>query len=670
MSPPPSRLGSWLAGLCLLVSMLLAGGSVQWHRDALTHQGPSALAPLADGRVWVVVDSGLLLLDTAGHTVQQVPLDRLGLPKAPATLSVRSLVDHDELLAMSRGHPDVVVLNGQTGALTRTVHLDWPADLRHQLDGAVWLAVHLDGRMAVATGGSHTVVLFSPEGRLLARSQPGTFEFTNRLWWEGDTLWATDTNRAALVGLSGLDLRQTSRLTLKPTTDRQYLALSDTHPARGVPDSPVATIALLDARMQKGAVAFVMPDGALKALELPDTAEPRDLAWRREELLVIDGHDWRIRRFGVDGHALDDYADATLRHALASERAQADAAMDRHRLGRLGAVVALLLGMLCWALQRWRQQAPARAEAGMELRFVGTMPEQAPRRLAKALIARAPLLMTLAFLALIVQPGSTWPVRFGSLGGMLAALALQPSWLKRLARHPAFESMLNQQALQWLRLTPHWAAAAKPGEHARETWLMRDGMRVRWMVLTSRRLLAFRSPPSGAQALEARWYRAGIERVRLVSRKRLPTWTRLQHTFAPGVWMQIRMADGRILQGLVPSQVTAERVLHHLGIPATQREEVEPLALDTLQTPGWVPALLSGIVPGAGQWWQHRRAQALLFFVFWAVWLAAVSLPVGLAFWHRSTEIGTSAWVMALMPPLWTQALAGLDAWIQRPRRA
>lgn len=663
------RLWSWLAALCLLASLVLAAVSVRLHGQAVQHQGPSALAPMADGRVWVAVDRGLLLLDTEGHQMQAVPVAQTGLPRVPATLAVRSLVALDELHTMARGHPDVAVLNGQTGALLRTVHLAWPADLRTQLDGALWLAVHLDGRMAVATGGTHTVVLFGPDGRLLARSQPGTFEFTNRLWWEGNTLWATDTNRAALVGLSGLDLKQTARLTLAAQGPQIYLALSDAHPARGVPGNPVATAALLDHRMQTGRVAFVMPDGTLSPLALPEQAEPRDLAWRREELLVIDGHDWRIRRFGVDGHALDDYADVALRNALASERAEATQAMQQHRLARLAAAAALMLGVATWAWQRWRQDAPARAEAEVELRFVGTLVEPPLRLLAKQLIAHAPLLMAIACTALLIQPSASWPMRFGALGGILAALALQPSWLKRLARHSAFESALNQQALTWLRLTPHWARVAKPGEHARETWVMRDGMRQRWMVLTNRRLLAFRSPPSGDNALEARWYRAGIERIRLVSRHRLPTWTRLQHTFAPGVWLQVRMADGRILQGLVPSQVTAERVLHHLGIPATHRDEVEPLSLDHLQAPAWAPALASTLVPGVGQWWQQRRAQALLFFVFWAIWVAAVSMPVAMAFWHRSTAIGLSAWLMAVMPPLWTQALAGLDAWIQRPRK-
>jgi hypothetical protein len=658
----------WLAILCLLASLALAGWSVFRHQQAMVHQGPTALAPLADGRVWVVLDQGLILLDTEGRQVQALPLAQLQLPRAPASVGVRPLVDQEELFSMARGHPDVVVHQAHTGQWLRTVHLDWPADLRQHLDGALWLAVHIDGRLAVATGGSHTVALFSPEGRFLARSAPGTFEFTNRLWWEGDTLWATDTNRTALVGLSGLDLHQTQRVSVRTDDALRFLALSDAHPARGVPGNPVATVGLLDHRMQEGRVAFVMPDGTLQTLELPPHAEPRDLAWRREELLVIDSHDWRIRRYGVDGHPLNDYADAALQSALKSQLTERRRALMDHKMAQTGAVGALMLGVAAWVWQRRRQQAPARALAESELRFVGTLPEKPLHQAGKRLLVMAPWLMALACLFLLVDPATSWPTRYAALGGTLAALAVQPSWLKRLARHPAFESSLNQVALHWLRQTPAWAQVAKPGEHVRETWVMRDGQRQRWMVLTSRRLLSLKCPPQGDQPLEARWYRAGIERVRLVSRKRLPAWTRLQHTFAPGVWLQMRMVDGRIVQGLVPSQVTAERVLHHLGIPATQRDEVEPLALDQLKAPAWAPAMTSLLVPGGGQWWQQRRPQALMFFGFWALWLAVVSLPVGLALWHHSTEVSLGACMMALLPPVWTQALAALDAWIQRPR--
>lgn len=666
----PGRSQPWLVILCLVASMALAAWSVRLHTQSLVHQGPTALAPLSDGRVWVVIDQGLILLDPDGRPLMSVPLARLTLPRAPASLAVRTLVDQEELFAISRGHPDVAVFNGHTGALVRTIHLDWPADLRGQLGSAVWLAVHLDGRMAVATGGSHTVALFSPEGRFLARSAPGTFDFTNRLWWEGDTLWATDTNRGALVGLSGLDLKQVQRMSLQVSGDDRFLALSDAHPARGVPGNPVATVALLDHGMQEGQVAFVLPDGTLQALELPPHAEPRDLAWRREELLVIDSHDWRIRRFGVDGHPLDDYAGTALREALQAQRDSRDRHLRHHHAARLGAVAALSLGVLAWAWHRWRGQAPARAQAESELRFVGTLPEKPAHLAGKQLLITAPWLMAMACLFLIGRPDTAWPVRFAALGGLLTALAMHPSWLKRLARQATFESTLNATALHWLRTTPHWAAVAKPGEHARETWVMRDGQRQRWMVLTSRRLLSFKCPPQGDQPLESRWYRAGIERVRLVSRKKLPWWPRLQHTFAPGVWMQMRMADGRIVQGLVPSQVTAERVLHHLGIPAVQRDDIEPLSLEQLGAPAWAPALVSGVVPGTGQWWQQRRAQALMFFGFWSLWLAVVSVPVGLALWHHSTEVSMGAVLMAVMPPLWTQALAALDAWIQRPRQA
>ena len=181
---------------------------------------------------------------------------------------------------------------------------------------ALWLAVHEDGRMAVANGGGHTVTLFDAQGRYVARSSQGTFRFTNDLWWEGDDLWTTDTNRFALVRLDGRDLVERQRRQFPTQASHAYIALADPHPGARSANGAFATLARMGNGMVKGSVTFVFEHQPEQVLALPAQAEPRDFAWRREDLLVVDGSDWRLKRFALDGHPLEDFGHAEVRREL------------------------------------------------------------------------------------------------------------------------------------------------------------------------------------------------------------------------------------------------------------------------------------------------------------------------------------------------------------------
>jgi hypothetical protein len=91
-------------------------------------------------------------------------------------------------------------------------------------------------------------------------------------------------------------------------------------------------------------------------------------------------------------------------------------------------------------------------------------------------------------------------VTAGMLVWTLLALAM-PWWWRRCAALPELESVMNAQPVMWLLRSADWSRVALPGEHVRETWLLRHWRGGRWMVLTNQRLLAFKVSGLGRRSL-------------------------------------------------------------------------------------------------------------------------------------------------------------------------
>jgi hypothetical protein len=415
-------------------------------------------------------------------------------------------------------------------------------------------------------------------------------------------------------------------------------------------------------------------------LTLPVNAEPRDFAWRREDLLVVDGADWRLKRFALDGHALDDFGSAEVRGDLQQMLADKQQWQSQYRQGLLAALVLFALGLaLAWWHQRQRMQS-ALAATAEELRFVGTPDEPLPTMLLKLLYVHLPLWLlagTVVFVQRLRHIRQVWPdidpVRIWGLAGLglltfVLILIWLPRWYRRVSRHPRHEAALNLQAMAWLKHTTHWADAARPGEHVRETWTQQQGLKKRWLVLTNRRLLVFTAPP-GAKGPEARWYRAGIEQARIVRHNEMGLLDRLRTWGRPGCWLHLRMSDGATLQGQVPSQATAKRVLSHLGLAAGWPLKVKVASGDSAAARPLVwraQVLASTLIPGAGQWWQRRSLSALALFSLWAGWLALATHPVVWAWWHHTTEVSDAQLMLALFPLGSAHLASALDAWHHR----
>lgn len=562
----------------LLLMAIISGAIALWSgQQGARIQGPSTLGSLPDGSVWLVVDQAMWLLSPSGRQLTTVPIEKVGLTAPPAVLAYRH--NTQELYAIARGSATVYVLHPRTAQVQRLIQLQWPEAFKAQLGGAVWLAVADDGRLAVATGAGHAVLLFDPEGRYLTRTRAGLYRYTNDLWWDGNTLWTTDTNGMALVQLNGDTLNETGRLTLHNDNPWRYTALAKPHPHAGISAlAPRATLSRLDGHMRLGRVVQVWADGREEELKLGPDAEPLDL-WAGDTLLVVDGHDWRLRRFDTLNQGLSDFGDASVRDALATlKRSKKNHQLVNH-VGVTLAVFLLTAGIV-WAWHsRRRHAAPLRAQALQQTRFLGTPLMTRGQFWRGALVVLWPLaslLLALVVTRLLISPqvatalglskaALTWLLVVLVLGNCALIVVLQ-WWWRRCARQPGLEPIVNAMPVRWLLQSTNWIQHVRPEEQVRETWLLQHWRGRRWMVLTNQRLMSFRMSGLGRRQLDISWDRKQIRKVQLLDWSALSWSERLTMSAMTAGIMRIQFQDGQILQGGLHSLCTAQRVQAQLNL--------------------------------------------------------------------------------------------------------
>src|SRR5690606_12863529 len=247
----PRRASARSVLVALLLAATLCALLSSWAGvRAGTLQGPSTLEVLPEGELCLLVGDALWRVSPEGRVLSQVTLAEAGLPRAPATLAYRERTR--ELYARARGGEQIEVLHPTRVRLTRTIALQWPESLSKELSGGLWLAVHDDGRLAVAVSAAHVVALFAADGAHLASTAPGTYRYTTELWWADEQLWTTDTNGHALVQLDGRSLAEQARHALRRDHPWRFTALAVPHPQAESGEAPKVTLARLDGRMRHG----------------------------------------------------------------------------------------------------------------------------------------------------------------------------------------------------------------------------------------------------------------------------------------------------------------------------------------------------------------------------------------------------------------------------------
>ena len=670
-----------VAGLAVAIALLALA---LWCGDRASRiQGPSALAVLPDQSVWLSVDDELWRLGADGRLLDRV--DSMGALGTPGLVGNLARHPSGAVVAAVRDDPRLFFLDPATGRLQRTLLPQWPADLAQHAARAISYAFSPAGLLAVATGGGHAVALFDGEGRFLARTQPDLYRFTNGLWWQGEALWTTNTNRFHLIELDPRSMAPVQTLRLRGGhSTAVYLGMAT--PSQGQARDglqALASVVRFANGMTVGRVVDVFADGSEREFTGSDGTEPRDLTWAGGKLLVVDGASYRVLRFGADGARAGEFGDAGTAAALLQRKAL-KLRYGRLHNGLLAGGVLVFLAALVLAVRAERgAQAGARQRA--ELASLGAAtPAAGPWSVAgRWLLLAAPVLLLVAWTfpwLLRLRPWPSWLAAGLAPLGLWAPVAVAAFVLvaillwQRLAfawagARPGWEAVVNAAALRLLRRAQVGEQLLE-GEQVQDTVLL-IGLPARAVVLTQWRLLVFALSATDC-VLERAAARADVTAAQAATAGEMNWMGRLRLLLNSGAGVLRLEMGAAAVAGYVISLVTAQRMAAAMrdrsaiapgmppwqGAPAQARRRI-----------AWAWAVLaSALVPGLGQWMQRRRTMALLLFLPWAGWLLQVSLPLAWTLAGPRAEVGVGSVLSALQIHLLLGVVAAWDAWRMRKR--
>lgn len=674
----------WLKALavaCLALAIASIFGSVRATLRAGDIQGPSAIFVLPSGEVWLGVDEALWRISALGQLLDEQPIRATGLPGAAANF-VRS--PDGSIVASVRGDATLYFLDATSARVFRRLNPLWPADLQGHGARAINFAFDAAGRVAIATGGGDTVALFESDGRFVARTAPGSYDFTNGLWWSDEGLWTTDTNRFTLRLLDGTTLGQRKAFELGEAAGGSFLGPARGRPVQADARAPVAAMIRFQGDMTQGGLSLVGADGRVTGLPHGADMEPRDLDWLGNDLLGTDGASFSILRWSADARAKPAFGDGALQQRLSALASERDSLRKDYMRWLVAACIALAVGLLFAALVPWvaRRKQPV---ITLDLSRLGTPHVgrwdmlRLQMRLYGWLIAMAAPMAALALFVEIVPrdtlrawldgalPLALLGVALATVVPLLLSILLIVPRLKRLSRLPVFEPALNQRAM--LQLKSHaqvLARALRDGEQVLEAFSPMPGMA--WWVLTNQRLLAIR--PALFDAAVA----ATHELVDVRGASTLPgsvapqgRWRRASKDSA---WLEIALVGASPISGSVGSLVLAERIAERtnalsaaLRAHATPRPTAPPdLGAGPLARRRR-RAIASALLPGLGQWQQRRAGEAIVFLTAWAAILIFGSVPMLWTAIEPFTGVGVTEIAVVVLLHLMLSGLAAADAW-------
>ncbi len=665
------------AGLLALSLAAIAGAL--WSSDRASRiEGPAALATSVRSELWVGVGDRLWRLSADGSLLHDDALRALGLPGPP-----QAMARHPDgrMVVSVRDDPTLYLLDPTAARVTQRIQPRWPEDLATHGRRAINLALHPDGRIAIATGGGHAVALFDAAGAWLARTAPNAYRFTNGLWWDGDALWTTDTNRTTLQRLDGRTLALQQLRTLDAGSRERYLG-----PARAHPDdaSRVALIRFANG-MTEGRVSILRGRPPVEDALVPGRGfEPIDVDWLGDAVIFSDGRSMDLRRIdaaGPAGMALP-FGDDAVRARLARTEGERRRLRQAWAYGLALAVACFAAGVVLLMRSQALQRRAVAAARPIDLGRLGTPRLQAWPRTRLVLRLNAPFLVLLGAALLlreVIGRGLPTIVVMAVLP-VLAAPWIHRRW-KRLSALPEMEPAVNAAAVARVERGDTLRELLQPGEPVLETWIwMRPTLH--WAVLTDRRLLVF-----VAGLIDQRLrHEVARSELRTASAER-PAQRWMARLQCHG-WLDLELADGTHWQGAVTAPTVAGRVAAQLadrpaawpaGLAAPAAPAAPtgtPRAEEPTPAPRrrWAVIAASFLVPGAGQWVQDRGRTGLVFFVPWLLLMTFAAVP---AIWAASApraEVSPRLLVLVGCAALVVGLVSAFDTWrmegLRRQRRS
>lgn len=389
----------------------------------------------------------------------------------------------------------------------------------------------------------------------------------------------------------------------------------------------MSTVSRLGFLMEPGYPVDVFADGSHVPFNKEPLARLRDIAWLGQNLLVVDGGEYRVLRFDANRTALPPFGDGDVNRALQQMRSDREfwSNLSSRYMFLVGAV--LLLGGMA-AFKRHKKLAvraviSARPSGARASSPVGTL-RQGRRQLVwqRLWIFGLPVVLRLAaaIVGLIwllpwlvgdpVRAAASKPLLFLSAVWLsfLAPVFLVALWQQwrhtRLAAEARYESTLNHKALLWLDRHDDWDQVSQPGEVPRET-LYLPGWKARWLLVTNQRVLLF-AASARERRLQREWPRRSIVfagRPQDAPGGRQPWLGRRLVLRLPNLALVFN--DGERLALRCASAVTADRTAQLLMQARPSQAPTQPAAQRKVRR-RWHEVVASFLVPGTGQLLQDR----------------------------------------------------------------
>lgn len=677
------RLAEMLVGLILLLAIGCAALAIYAGDRKAHHWGPRILEQAQSGEVWLVIDQDLFIASPDGVMRRHVPLAALNLP-GPVNAIV-PLPDGEGQARMLIGVinlPQWLVMDGDGRVVDRIT----PSGVDMPFSETFHLAVSPDGRIAMSSGGDHSVLLFDARGKFLARSESGLFRFANGLWFESGQWFVVDTNHHQVRRLNGETMKPEDIVPVPALGSAYWPALA----RRGKGGEDSITVSEMQNGMQYGSILEMSSSGKLLHEYRSQAAapQPTDFLWLEERLLMADSDDFSLQIFDKGGKHLGSWGDAQIVGALGETHGQRRWWSNILLAAQAGALVLGMLaitGYFSWKRREAVVPAIPRDEertclgtpcVGKKDEFLGKIRLFWPLLL---LIAGIVMIPQILILSLVIFAGGLkaalavpWVATAFLAAGVLLAVLLV--WLaftankvmRKRVHEPRFEAVLSSRWVRWAGQTRAVQDALEAGEQVQEvlmvyTTRLFPAFNMHVWVLTNRRLLIFSLTTGGKGKLQASAPRSQV-RARIESTGGWFWWT---EAFGK---IGLQLADGRIFSGYPSSPVTAQRMadllalLHVAAHPVSQSAPV-PQAEVASAPRALHPAaafLLSLLLPGAAQLMQNRFVLGLVLLTIMLVHVAFVLTPVLLGWLGHFYDVPLHS---GLYPILFAAGWALLSAW-------
>ena len=663
----------FLGALVATLGIVLA---VNWASKRVTDlYGPSVMAQASDGRVWLLVNHELHVLDRYGTTLRRIPARGLGIAQPVADLAPAA----DSAVWVGSRETGLLHLVDANGALRAT--LDPVAAGGTKFFGSFHI-LPLPGTrdLVVADTSNHRVVRLGGDGRVLraygsTNGQPGTLDFPNGLALEAEgRILLVDTNHHAVRALTQ-DLEPIAAASFSAEVDRGYV-----WPALiAVAPDGSRFVSIMRNGMERGRVfRFDAAGKRVAELEMPPSADPAGLLVRSDDVLVSDQNGLVVRRYGFDGAALPDFGDDSLRAAYR----EID---ELRRLYRrtIGGSQILLIVVLLGLLFLLRRERRAQEQLGASL--AAQVVEHAKPGVLRYASFSFWVVLRIFFAVLAVNmianvalSSLTRPAgapAFAAIGLAFVLVGFLPSavavWhfdrMLLAGRYSDILAYLTQRLLR--RLGAGLEKLLQPGE-AIETLALAGSMLgpVRLLALTPRRFIVLTLRAS----LRALARVQDVPRI-AVSRAstrtpRVPYWLRLLGRVRM-TELEVRIGGAQHAFQVIDPAAAAElarglsSTAKGAGAGVAHLRDVAPGGGKPERAGTAVPLILSAIFPGLGQLRQQRLGAAVIMLLCAASWMLQMMGPVIVTL-RKTAEVPPLLPAIAIAGYAILWALSMLDTWL------